>query len=445
MSMVSSIDMATALELPMGVENEAKFVALRNLQLKKIKQLMGAIDGKDKEIAKLKVLNKDNRRTQMIQALRDKIRDMEMINDIIKEELVKRSENSLEEVNELIMKKTLGGPKRFRPLTREEMENKIIELEKKTNLLTNKKLESNRAEAKSEPPSSSNKNTSNRSTNDHRSGDPSVSVANAGDDSNNKSVSFLDSTMLVDEIQKLKATISAKDNLINTQRDEIVRLRARNGELIKVEEDAEYYERQFQDMKEQNLVLTNNLEDLASKLAEAMENASKFKSEASVATEFEHAELLSLQHQCEKLLKQNSTLLKSLADAENALERYEEENSKSKQRSASAESSVQSKDAKIHALEDKLTKCEEKIRQLETRCGTLELEAQQVPLLKEQLREKNIQIKEIKRNLDEREKIAQLRSSAKSIPTVDMVDGKGINAHAAEEKELKRNSDGSKH
>ena len=33
-------------------------------------------------------------------------------------------------INDIIIKKTLSGPKRFRPLSREEMENKISELEK---------------------------------------------------------------------------------------------------------------------------------------------------------------------------------------------------------------------------------------------------------------------------------------------------------------------------
>ena len=35
------------------------------------------------------------------------------------------------EVNNFIIGKTISGPKRFRPLIREELENRIIELEKK--------------------------------------------------------------------------------------------------------------------------------------------------------------------------------------------------------------------------------------------------------------------------------------------------------------------------
>ena len=428
-------DMASALEIPLCVENEAKFVALRNLQLKKIKQLMGVIDGKDKEIAKLKILNKDNRRTQMIQALRDKIRDLEMINDIVKEEIVKRSENTMEEVNELIMKKTLGGPKRFRPLTREEMENKIIELEKKVTISGTRKQDVSRVE----PPTTV---KIGKVGNVGRSGDGAMSV---GDETTNKIQPFLDANLLVDEIQKLKELVVAKDNVINAQRDEIVRLRARNGELIKSEEELEYYEKHVSDLQEKNHILTNNLEDLSSKLAEALETASKFKSEASIATEFEHSELLSLQQQCEKLLKQNSTLLRNLADAETALERYEAEATKTKQRSASVESSVQNKEAKIQSLEDKLAKTEEKLKQIEIRNAALEIEGQQIALLKEQLREKNILLKEIKRNMEEREKIMQLRSSSKAIPTLEVPDvSSKVPSNIAEEKESKRSSETSK-
>jgi hypothetical protein len=73
--MSQSLDMATALELTMDGEHEAKFLALKGLHTKKLKSLMSSIDAKDKEIAKLKILGKDNRRAQMIQELRKKIRN----------------------------------------------------------------------------------------------------------------------------------------------------------------------------------------------------------------------------------------------------------------------------------------------------------------------------------------------------------------------------------
>lgn len=41
-----------------GDEGEAKFMALKSLHMKKLKHLMASIDSKDKEISKLKILNK---------------------------------------------------------------------------------------------------------------------------------------------------------------------------------------------------------------------------------------------------------------------------------------------------------------------------------------------------------------------------------------------------
>lgn len=442
--------MATALELPLGVENEAKFIALRNLHMKKIKQLMTSLDGKDKEIAKLKILGKDNRRTQMIQALRDKIRDLELINDVVKEELVRKSESTVDEVNELIIKKTLAGPKRFRPLSREELENKITELEKKINKKTISNASNNnqnQEEAKSSDPAANTVNSMSQSkTPSNKYGDDSKGTTSAGGGG------LLDANMLFDEMQKVKATLSAKDSLINTQRDEIVRLRARNGELVAAEEEIEHYERQYQDMKDQNEILLRSLEDANIKLAEALENANKYKSEANLTAEYEHTELMSLQQQCEKLLKQNANLLKSLSDAENALEKYEDETTRSKVKTASTESTLHSKDSKLKSLEDKLSKAEDKIKQLEAKCQALETENTQIPVLKDQLREKNITIKEIKRNMEEREKVLQLKS-AKALPPdhPNSAAGKAplrpsspthqLQPVVAEEKEEKRTSD----
>jgi len=46
------------LRLLLDDENEAKFLALKSLQMKKLKQLMAALDIKEREISKLKILSK---------------------------------------------------------------------------------------------------------------------------------------------------------------------------------------------------------------------------------------------------------------------------------------------------------------------------------------------------------------------------------------------------
>ena len=57
-----TLDLATALDIKLAAEQEAKFQALRSLHTSKIKLLTVSLDSKEKEITKLKVLNKDNRR-----------------------------------------------------------------------------------------------------------------------------------------------------------------------------------------------------------------------------------------------------------------------------------------------------------------------------------------------------------------------------------------------
>lgn len=406
-AMNPNIDMATALELPLGTELEAKFVALRNLQLKKIKKLMGAIDGKDKEIAKLKILSKDNRRTQLIQALRNKIKDLELINDIIKEELTRKAELGPDEVNELIIRKTLGGPKRFRPLSREELENKIVDLEKRLSSAGNasnlRKSQESNADAKSErvglstaadsKPSgktssiAEGKNPNPTSTDESKSGFMTVPE-------------LINNLALIDEVQNLRNQLAAKDQQIGAQRDEIVRLRARNAELIALEEDMQFFEKEMKDARDRNEDLLKHVEQITRQLTAANETISKFKAENIKVLEEEQLEIEGLHKQCEKLLKQNATLLESLADAEQTIQRYEEVATLSKSKSASTENLLVTKDAKLKQLSDKNMKMEEKIRQLEERLQVVETEAQQVPALKDQLREKNISIRDLKRQLE---------------------------------------------
>lgn len=411
-----NVDMATALELPLGTELEAKFVALRNLQLKKIKKLMGAIDGKDKEIAKLKILSKDNRRTQLIQALRNKIKDLELINDIVKEELTRKSEMATDEVNELIIRKTLGGPKRFRPLSREELENKILDLERRAsssnggNTVSRKPADiSTNAEAKSERLVAENKTSARNNGADSKS--------NAADEVkqySNSLPTLIDSAALIDEVQNLRNQLATKEQQVGAQRDEIVRLRARNAELISLEEDMEFFEKDIKDTRDKNEELMRHVEQVTRQLAAANEIVSKFKAENLKVLEEEQLEIEGLHKQCEKLLKQNATLLESLAEAEQTIQHYEEVASLSKTKSASTENLLQTKETKLKQMTEKNSKLEERVRQLEERVQIVEAEALQVSVLKEQLREKNIAIRDLKRMYEERAATQQQRPSSSS-------------------------------
>jgi hypothetical protein len=54
----SSLILYFVLNLFADDESEAKFLALKTLQMKKLKQLTAQLDAKDRDISKLKILNK---------------------------------------------------------------------------------------------------------------------------------------------------------------------------------------------------------------------------------------------------------------------------------------------------------------------------------------------------------------------------------------------------
>lgn len=80
----------------------------------------------------------------LIQQLRDAVRDQEVVVDVLRQALVDKGLDDLA-VNELIIKRTCAGPKRFRPKSREELQRDYSELEQRA-----ARLEAQLIKAKSE-------------------------------------------------------------------------------------------------------------------------------------------------------------------------------------------------------------------------------------------------------------------------------------------------------
>ena len=343
---------------------------------------------------------------------------------------------SIEETNALIIRKTLAGPKRFRPLSREELENKIIELEKKaakkhagggsTHIVHDSSVMDG-ADAKSEvhPSTAQSKHSATRgggsgavegkfsegmsfmgagvgtTTMNTTLGDTTRSNLGGGINSAediNKLVS------LVEEIDELKRTLAARDSVIDLQKEEIVRLRSRNAQLIAAEEDLEFHERRYKDLQAENQQLVETLEDNTRKLAEALEVSMKLKEDLLVEKESTHSEGVTLQKECERLLKQNSALLQSINSLEIEIEQSSRDVTGHMMRNETTSAGLRGKDEELRSLQDKLAKAEERQRASEACCAALEEVATQLPALKDQLREKNIAMKEMRRNLEERER-----------------------------------------
>ena len=433
------MDVATCLDLSLPEQVEAKFLALKALHAKKTKQLMQSIESKEKDIAKLKVLSKDSRRTQMIQALRDKIRSMELVMDVVKAELGKsehpsRGKMSAEAVNEFVIEKTVAGPKRFRPLTREELENKITALEKSllarpagggrgsSGALESKSVAGSvtggsRAPSVAGSVSSRTQPVSARSESKDGGGDDDGdgggggggggggSSAAAANNNGNGGSSERDTARIVqlmEEVEARRMALDVAEGSVELQKEEASRLRERNAELVAGEEESDFATRQYRELRASYDAMQDELDATTRRLTEALEENMALRGETDVVSEQRAMELDALHDQCERLLNQNSQLLERLGEMEVELDGAFQDRARAGTASASAEAGEQAKAQALATAERKAAKLQEKLRAAEARVSELASEAQQIPALTDQLREKNGLIRELTRRLEER-------------------------------------------
>lgn len=416
------MDLATALDLKSPDDvTEAKFMALKALHAKKIKALMVSLEAKDKDIAKLKVLGKDSRRTQMIQALRDKIRSIELVTDVVKEELGKKAEMSPEEVNEFVIRKTISGPKRFRPLTREELENKVVDLEKK---IATKKivggsvsgggLDARSVASQAKSVAASEKSAASRKSRQRdeskEEGDLAEedevarSVDRGGGGGGGNGGSGVDTARIVqlmEEVEALRLSLDVSEGAVELQKEEVSRLRERNSQLVAGEEESDFATRQYREMRAAYDAISEDLEVCTRKLTEATEENMILRGEADVGAEQQSMEIDVLHDQCERLLAHNSSLLEKLGEMELEVDAAYSDKAKAGNVSASAEAGEQAKAQVLQKTEKALQKLKEQLRASEGRVAELTAANGEITLLTDKLREKNVQIRDMNRKLDE--------------------------------------------
>ena len=112
----------------LDAQTALKLEALAALHERKVGALMKSIAAQKEELSKLKAASREHRRSQLIQDLRHQVREQELAVDVLKEVITEgpRGQLTPEAVNELVILRTLGGPKRFRPKTREELQNELL-------------------------------------------------------------------------------------------------------------------------------------------------------------------------------------------------------------------------------------------------------------------------------------------------------------------------------
>ncbi|KAA0170278.1 hypothetical protein FNF28_01506 [Cafeteria roenbergensis] len=104
---------------------DAHVRALSAAHAEKTKSLLKSIDRLKAEISTLRAANKEHHRSAHIRALQRRLREQELVSDVLKQSLQSASAMTAAEVDDLVIRKTVAGPLRFRPKSREELANEV--------------------------------------------------------------------------------------------------------------------------------------------------------------------------------------------------------------------------------------------------------------------------------------------------------------------------------
>ena len=440
------LDLVTALELDIGEKFEQKFNALKKLQGKKIKSLVTIIDSKDREIKKLQIMQKPNRTAEMVQILKEKIKEHEYVNRICKEEwlklwLEKAREEDTEKpketlkkdleikINKAILRKTVdGGPKRFRPLTREEMENKYHELEKKVALQEKKSKELEEAKKDSEEKVKKLENEISEykvkekrnhlidraDSKDYGSakGEDNKSVRSESKGQNNptsesKSIKDVAVDVVVEELilelNELKAENEALNNIVMKRNSEVQG--ESDGESKRKAEEAEY-KRRCETAEKELKGIQKIIEKAADEVSTALELSEKEVSKSSQKLESTTEELEELKDKFEKISAEGRELDRQNQDL---LERIEEFKANQSFKYVTADYNIQQRDIFIQSIEKEKDLLKKEIEKITEEKRKLEEENKKIANLKEKSRAQATEIKELKSNL---QLMKSLRDSA---------------------------------
>ena len=113
-----------------GAAVSAKVQALQNLHSRKVKALMQTINSLRLKAERAKQQATTAGRGRRVQSQLRKIKQLELCVEYLKEQLASASNSTMRQVNEKLMKKTTGGMKRFRPKSREELQNELLDTER---------------------------------------------------------------------------------------------------------------------------------------------------------------------------------------------------------------------------------------------------------------------------------------------------------------------------
>jgi len=89
--------------------------ALAAAHAERTKALLASIDKLKAEAATLRAANKEHHRSAHIRALQRRLREQELVSDVLKRSLRASASMTEQQVDDLVVRKTVAGPLRFRP------------------------------------------------------------------------------------------------------------------------------------------------------------------------------------------------------------------------------------------------------------------------------------------------------------------------------------------
>eukprot|EP00903_Cladosiphon_okamuranus_P009871 g9377.t1 len=245
---------------PGGNDNgvHVQLQALAKLHDQKVRTLMRSIAELKKKLALATAQGKDHRRSALIRAMRTRLREQELVVDVVKEELGNKTGMGKEETNDWVIRKTVGGPLRFRPKTREELQNELYRLEKQHRQALNKlKVRSRagrgdgvdveRGNAEEHPPAqleaqadAAPEDTVNEGAN------PKQEQQAGGTEG------LMGLSEALEEVDALRVSVQSRDAALQAQMQTIDQLQLENRELRGVQERLARKERRVTDLKKKN-------------------------------------------------------------------------------------------------------------------------------------------------------------------------------------------------
>jgi hypothetical protein len=392
--MADFYDLATALDTPLNHPRiESKYQTLRLFSAKKIKSLMGSIDIQVKKLKEYKDAPSDGR-TATIQALKKKLRDQEFIADVLKEEVRTKKSISARNVNDNIISETIGGPKRFRQLTREEIENNLADLE-----VQEKQM---KAEATSAPQQSRGKQASSSSSRVQGRGAGSSAGSNSaerGDIESRREV-------LLSERKRYEDVAAEQIAQIEAATSEMDRIRSRNCDLKSQLEMSALQAKDIEAMLAAKERLEGTLEDALARLASARSELAQTKQAAPVDRDSYLSQIERATAQCSKAVSQNNVLLQRMKVIEDELNSLIEDPLAQVRANASRDLSGVSGEETDEYLEELYARLSKQLEESESRRAALEVQSAEVDALREELRARNEEAREVRRSMAE---VARLR------------------------------------